>query len=81
MLVEVRKRQEKLALSEAEGSSRTMVEDLWNKVNAYRCHEPSQVVVPAFLSLGGFTTEAQAFYTQHGIGTVEQIPYYWDEMS
>lgn len=71
LLVEVRKRQEK--------SSRTMVEDFWDKVNAYRHDNPAQIVVPAFLSLGGFTTEAHAFCTQHGIGTAEQIRYTWSE--
>lgn len=69
VLVEVRKRQEK--------SNLTDVEDLRDKAVAYADQARGQKILPAFLSLGGFTAEAQAFCTQAGIATAEQINYEW----
>jgi hypothetical protein len=69
VLVEVRKRQEK--------SSLTDVEDLRDKAAIYATQQAGQTVLPAFLSLGGFTPEAQAFCTQAGIATAEQINAVW----
>jgi len=69
LLVEVRKRQEKMGL--------TTVSDFRDKVNAYAQQFPQQVVLPAFLALGGFTPEAEHFCNQQGIGMAEQIVYLW----
>ncbi len=69
LLVEVRKRQEKMGL--------TAVTDFWDKTNAYAQQFPNQTVLPAFLALGGFTPEAQHFCNQQGIGMAEQIVYLW----
>ena len=69
ILVEVRKRQEK--------SNLTDVEDLRDKVADYANLHDGQSILPAFLSLGGFTAEAQAFCAQAGIATAEQINYVW----
>ena len=69
LLVEVRKRQEKMGL--------TAVSDFRDKANAYAQQFPQQVVFPAFLALGGFTAEAQHFCNQQGIGMAEQIVYLW----
>lgn len=69
LLVEVRKRQEKMGL--------TAVSDFRDKVNAYAQQFPQQVVLPAFLALGGFTPETQHFCNQQAIGMAEQIVYLW----
>lgn len=69
VLVEVRKRQEKSKLTD--------VEDLHDKTVAYAAQQAGQTVLPACLSLGGFTAEALAFCIQAGIATAEQINYQW----
>jgi hypothetical protein len=69
VLVEVRKRQEKTNLTD--------VEDLCDKAAAYATQQAGQTILPAFLSLGGFTAEALAFCTQASIATAEQINYAW----
>ena len=67
VLVEVKKRAEK--------SSVTMVEDFIEKVNVYRELHPQVGVLAGFLSLGGFTVEAQTHCLQHGIGLATQLPW------
>ena len=69
VLVEVRKRQEK--------SNLTDVADLRDKAVAYATQHAGQTILPAFLSLGGFTVEALAFCIQAGIATAKQINYEW----
>lgn len=69
VLVEVRKRQEKTGLQD--------VSDLRDKATAYADLLAGRTVLPAFLSLGGFTTEAQHFCLQAGIATAEQINHVW----
>jgi hypothetical protein len=69
VLVEVRKRQEKVNLAD--------VTDLRDKVADYAALHSDQAILPTFLALGGFTTEALAFCTQAGIATAEQINYVW----
>jgi hypothetical protein len=71
ILVEVRKRAEKSTLAD--------VEDLRDKAIAYASQNAGQVVFPAFLSLGGFTPEAQEFCQRMGIMTAEQVAYVWQE--
>ncbi|MEI7742830.1 MAG: hypothetical protein WCK58_03645, partial [Chloroflexota bacterium] len=71
VLVEVRKRQEKSTLKD--------VEDFRDKYAVYAGTIAGQVVLPAFLSLGGFTDEAQAFCQNEGIATAEEITYVWNQ--
>ncbi|MFN8494853.1 MAG: hypothetical protein U0350_45035 [Caldilineaceae bacterium] len=71
VIVEVRKRQEKSNLVD--------VEDLLDKATGYASQQGNPPLLLAFLSLGGFTAEAQTFCTQHGIATAEEIHYVWSE--
>jgi hypothetical protein len=65
VLVEVKKRQSKSTLP--------MIEDFKEKVEAYQQQFPKNILLPVFLSLGGFTEEAQAQCEQLGIGTTQEI--------
>ncbi|MFQ5617097.1 MAG: restriction endonuclease, partial [Anaerolineales bacterium] len=65
VLVEVRKRQKKTGVPD--------VEDFSEKVEIYRQQFPEKTVLPAFLSLGGFTEDARRFCEQEGIGRAERI--------
>jgi len=65
VLVEVRKRKA--------ATGREAVEDFWEKVEVYAKHFPDQTILPAFLSLGGFTDEAQGYCKERGIGMAERI--------
>ncbi len=67
ILVEVKKRQTKTGLE--------TVEDFQEKVDAYAKCFPDKTILPAFLSLGGFTDEAIKFCGAHGIGTAERIEW------
>jgi hypothetical protein len=60
LVVEVRKRQVK--------ANATDVEDLLEKAAVYAAHHPDTRVLPAFLSLGGFTVEAEALCETKGVG-------------
>ncbi len=68
ILVEVKKTQAATGL--------TVVEDFQEKVEIYRKQFPDHQILPAFLSLGGFTKEALEFCQQHGIGWAEKIWHY-----
>ncbi len=65
LVVEVKKRQVK--------TGRPVIEDFLEKVAAYQQHNPDRVVIPAVLSLGGFTAEALALCGQQGIQTAEKM--------
>jgi len=65
VLVEVKNRQVK--------SDVVMVQDFWEKVELYRQLYPERTVLPAFLSLGGFTTEAKALCLQLGIAIATRL--------
>jgi len=67
LMIEVRKRQKKTDLKD--------VTDLRDNALDY-AQQHDAAVLPAFLSLGGFTKDAQAFCAQHGIATSEKIEYY-----
>jgi len=54
----------------------TMVEDFQEKVEVYGMQFPEQKILPAFLSLGGFTGDALPFCQAHGIGWAEKIWHY-----
>jgi hypothetical protein len=71
VVVEVRKRQEKSTLKD--------VEDFRDKCTVYAAKVAGQVIVPAFLALGGFTSDAQAFCQNAGIATAEEITYVWNQ--
>jgi hypothetical protein len=54
----------------------TMVEDFHEKVEVYGKQFPEQKILPAFLSLGGFTGNARHKCQAHGIGWAEKILHY-----
>ncbi len=68
VLVEVKKTQEKTGL--------TIVEDFYEKVEAYEKLFPTQKILPVFLSLGGFRGKALEFCQNHEIGWAERIKHY-----
>jgi hypothetical protein len=68
VLVEVKKRQKK--------SNMGMVKKFWEKVEAYQNAFPDKKVLPAFLSLGGFTKDAKSFCEKLGISIAERIEHY-----
>lgn len=68
ILVEVKKRLEKIPLN--------TVEDLQEKVAVYEKLFSQQTILPAFLSLGGFTKDAQQFCQAHSIATALEIEHF-----
>jgi hypothetical protein len=68
VLVEVKKRQQK--------TTAQLVEDFQEKVEAYQQQFPEALILPAFLSLGGFTKEAESLCEMKGIGMAERIVHY-----
>jgi Restriction endonuclease len=66
LMVEVRRRQERANLQ--------TVQDLHDNALAY-AQQFGLTVLPAFLSLGGFTKEAQTFCETNGIAVAETIAY------
>ena len=65
LLVEVKKRKEK--------SGPDIVQDFWEKVVTYRQQNPDKIILPAILSLGGFTAEAKALCLQYGLARAERM--------
>ncbi|MDM8563602.1 hypothetical protein QUF54_09635, partial [Candidatus Marithioploca araucensis] len=65
ILVEVKKTREKMGIN--------TVEDFQEKVDVYKTLFPEKIILPAFLSWGGFTEEATQFCETHGIATAEKI--------
>jgi hypothetical protein len=65
VLVEVKKNKTKMGLNK--------VEDFQEKVEVYKTTYPDAIVLAAYLSLGGFTDEANDFCLRHGIGMAEKI--------
>ncbi len=68
VLVEVKKTQAKTGVA--------IIENFQEKATAYRKQFPEQNILPAFLSLGGFTAEARQKCQAHGIGRAEKILHY-----
>jgi hypothetical protein len=68
VLVEVKKTQKKMDLN--------VVEDFQEKVAVYQKRFPEAIILPAFLSLGGFIQEAEQFCETHGIATATEIKHY-----
>lgn len=52
------------------------IENFLEKLNAYAHQAPEKIILPAFLSLGGFTTDARQLCEKHGIGAAERIAYF-----
>jgi len=65
VLVEVKKRKEK--------TGPDIVQDFWEKVQTYQQLHPDKIVLPAILSLGGFTAEAKALCLQYGLARAERM--------
>ncbi len=55
---------------------KNIVEDFAEKVGIYTENMPGRTVLPAFLSLGGFTGEAIQLCEKLGIGTAERIAHF-----
>ncbi len=68
VLVEVKKTQKKMDLN--------VVEDFQEKVAVYQKRFPEAIILPAFLSLGGFIQKAEQFCETHGIATATEIKHY-----
>ncbi len=68
VMCEVRKTQKKMGLK--------AITDFQEKVEIYGKILETSLILPAFLSLGGFTGEALEFCQTHGIGTANQIKQY-----
>ncbi len=67
-VVEVKKRKRR--------TGRNPVEDFAEKLEVYAEDFPDKKVLPAFLSLGGFTEEAMQLCEKSGIGTAERIAHF-----
>ncbi len=65
IVVEVKKRKMK--------TGQNLVEDFDEKVRIYAKSAPGKLILPVFLSLGGFTVKAMQFCEERGIGTAEHI--------
>jgi len=52
------------------------VADFCEKTAAYAKQFPEKIILPAFLSLGGFTDEAMELCKAQGIGTAERIAHF-----
>ncbi len=65
VIVEVKKLKTKIG--------KNLVEDFAEKVGAYTKNVPGKTILPAFLSLGGFTDDAMRSCKKEGIGTAERI--------
>jgi len=65
VLVEIKKRKEK--------SGPDIVQDFWEKVQTYQQLHPDKLILPAILSLGGFTAEAKALCLQYGLARAERM--------
>ncbi|MCP4106466.1 MAG: hypothetical protein GY749_13190 [Desulfobacteraceae bacterium] len=57
-------------------TGKNIIEDFIEKVQVYEKHVPDKTVLPAFLSLGGFTDEAAQFCKKRGVGTAERIMHF-----
>jgi hypothetical protein len=68
VLVEVKKTKEKMGMA--------VVKEFWEKVQVYQRGHPEEILLPAFLSLGGFTPEALEFCETQKIGWAERIEQY-----
>ncbi len=68
VVVEVKKTQDPIGRPE--------IETFWEKVVVYIALHPDKALLPAVLSVGGFTAPARRFCEDHAIGTAETISYF-----
>ncbi len=57
-------------------TGKSIVEDFIEKANAYSKDIPGKMILPVFLSLGGFTEEAIQLCKEREIGTAEHIAHF-----
>jgi hypothetical protein len=57
-------------------TGRPAVEVFYEKIKVYAQQVPDKTLLPAFLSLGGFTDEALEYCKTQGIGTAERIEHF-----
>jgi len=57
-------------------TGKKLVEDFIEKLEVYAKHIPDKTILPAFLSLGGFTADAMRLCEEQGIAMVERIAYF-----
>jgi|GEM_PF-2287755 len=55
---------------------KSTAEDFAEKVSVFSEQNPDRTILPAFLSLGGFTKDALEFCQSRGIGTAEKIEHF-----
>ena len=65
VLVEIKKRKEK--------TGPDIVQDFWEKVQTYQQLHLDKMILPAILSLGGFTAEAKALCLSYGLARAERM--------
>ena len=58
------------------GVSKSVVEDFAEKVEVYARTVPDKTILPALLSLGGFSGDAMKVCEERGIGTAERIAHF-----
>jgi len=68
VVVEVKKRKTEI--------SKNLVLDFAEKIGIYAENVPGKTILPAFLSLGGFTEEAMKFCEEQGIGSADRIVHF-----
>jgi len=68
VLVEVKKSESKIGIA--------LTREFREKAEAFAKRHPKKKILPAFLSVGGFTGPAMRFCQEHGIGTAERIQYF-----
>ncbi|CAN2050719.1 ATPase domain protein, prokaryote domain protein [Candidatus Magnetomoraceae bacterium gMMP-1] len=68
VVVEVKKTKNKTGIK--------IIEDFFEKIKAYSKCFPDKILLPAFLSLGGFTNEALQFCKDQSIGTADRIKHF-----
>ena len=71
VLVEVKKTESKSGIS--------LTREFREKTDAFMKRHPRKKVLPAFLSVGGFTGPAMRFCQEHSIGTAERIHYFQND--
>ncbi len=63
-------------MSESVSWKRKIHHDFNEKVKVYASLFPEKTILPAFLSLGGFTVDAGEYCKEKGIGTAVKIEHF-----
>jgi hypothetical protein len=69
VLIEVKKWNQKIGVQ--------VVRDFWEKVEFYSKHHKKNKIIPAILSVGGFSVQAKKLCLEKQIGLAETIDYIW----